>query len=72
VNEVHTELADEIDRLRAEVTEAIAVIEELLKYGQHDGSCTNADDDDGACVRHLAASARRQAAAETFLARVTP
>lgn len=44
-------------------------LEEMLKYGQHEGECDNGDGEQSACSLHLAASEARAEKARAALAK---
>ncbi len=51
----------------AELSQALMVINDLLKGGAHDGPCENEDDPYDSCSIHLEASKRRKEAANAFV-----
>ncbi len=52
---------------RAELSQALQIIHELLKDGAHDGPCNNEEDEHDSCSLHIEASERRKEAAQAFL-----
>jgi hypothetical protein len=64
-----------LDRLRdfyrSEGAEAIDLLREMVKHGEHEGACTNVGMEyEGACDLHVEAGRRRTEAARQFLARL--
>lgn len=52
---------------RAELSQALQIIHELLKEGAHEGPCNNEEDERDACSLHVEASERRREAAHAFI-----
>ena len=46
---------------------ALAVIEDLLQFGDHEGPCTNTENPKMKCIKHLEAFATRRQRAEDFI-----
>ena len=49
--------------------EAIDVLNEMLKYGDHKGKCTNVGNPFDSCTKHLSAAKRRENRAVKFMVR---